>query len=85
MVFVLIYNTFAEFLSDEQANEGVAQHRREAFGSKARTDKALDVHPKLKAVCASVALWGRCPFGPSWRYEVFASDGSAQVSDYAQL
>ena len=52
---VLIYNTFAEFLSDEQANEGVAQYRREAFGSKARTDKALDAHPKLKAVCTSVA------------------------------
>lgn len=38
---VLIYNTFAEFLKPEEAKEGVAQYRREPFGSKARTDAAL--------------------------------------------
>jgi hypothetical protein len=52
---VLIYNTFAEFLSDEQAKEGVAQYKREPFGSKARADAALAKHPKLSAVCQTVA------------------------------
>jgi hypothetical protein len=52
---VLIYNIFAEFLSDEQAKEGVDQYKREPFGSKARTDAALAKHPKLAAICQTVA------------------------------
>lgn len=52
---VLIYNTFAEHLKDDEAAEGVAKFRREPFGSKARTDAALEKHPKLKAICESVA------------------------------
>jgi len=52
---VLIYNTFAEFLPAEQANESLPQYRREAFGSKAHTDAALLAHPKLLAICEKVA------------------------------
>lgn len=51
---VLIYETFAEFLKDEEAGD-LPQFRRESFCSKARTDLALSKHPKLKACCEAVA------------------------------
>ena len=38
-----------------RASAGVAQFKREPFGSKAMTDAALAGCPKLKAVCDSVA------------------------------
>ena len=52
---VLIYNTFAETLDASQASEGLAQYRREPMGSKARMDSALAKHPKIKAICDTVA------------------------------
>ena len=36
-------------------NEEFPAFRREAFCDKARTEAALDKHPKLKASCAAVA------------------------------
>lgn len=52
---MLIYNTFAEVLQDFEAKPGVAQYKREPFGSKAMTDAALESCPNLRAVCSSVA------------------------------
>ena len=51
---VLLYNAFAEVLEAAQAADTVAQFKREAFASKARTDKALEAAPKLQAICAAV-------------------------------
>ena len=52
---IVIYNAFAEHLKDSEAKADMAQWKREAFGSKARTDAKLDKHPKLKASCQAVA------------------------------
>lgn len=52
---VLIYYAFAEFLRDEEALPTMAQFRREAFCSKARTDARLAECPKLQAICSTVA------------------------------
>lgn len=52
---VMIYYTFAEHLRAEEAGADFPQHRREAFGSKERTDAALAKHPKIKASCDAVA------------------------------
>ena len=51
---VLIYETFAEHLKDEEAGN-LPKFRREPFCSKERTDRALANHPKLKASCEAVA------------------------------
>jgi glutathione S-transferase len=51
---VLLYNVFAEFLVDEQAGE-MPQWKREAFGSKARTDALVAQHPKIQASINAVA------------------------------
>ena len=51
---VLIYETFAEYLKEEEAGD-LPQFRRESFCSKARTDLALSKYPKLKASCEAVA------------------------------
>lgn len=54
LVDVQIYNTFKEYLKDEEAAPTVAQWKREAFASKTRTDAALAAFPKLKNICDSV-------------------------------
>lgn len=51
---VLIYNTFAEVLKEEESN-GLPKFRCESFGSKEKTDAALARHPKLSASCKAVA------------------------------
>eukprot|EP01039_Chlorochromonas_danica_P000623 gene623-678_t len=51
---VLIYNVFGEYLSEENG-PSLPVWRREAFGSKARTDAALAKHPKLQASVQAVA------------------------------
>jgi len=51
---LLLYNSFAEFLRDEEAGE-LAQWKREPFGSKSRTDAAIANCPKLSASIAQVA------------------------------
>lgn len=52
---VLLYNTFAEVLKDDEAVEGLPQWKREPFYSKERVDKALADCPKIRASCAAVA------------------------------
>ena len=51
---VLIYETFAEYLKDEEAGD-LPKFRRESFCSKARTDLALSKYPKISASCEAVA------------------------------
>jgi len=46
---VLLYNAFAEHLTAEQANADFPAHRREAFGSKARTDALVARFPRISA------------------------------------
>ena len=52
---VLMYNTFAEFLSKEQAAPDFPAWKAEAFGSKARVDTKLKNYPKIQASIAAVA------------------------------
>jgi len=52
---VLLYNTFGEHLRADEAKDDFPQHRREAFGSKARTDALVARHPKIAASVAAVA------------------------------
>jgi len=52
---VLIHNTFAEYLEPESAAEGMAEWKRYPFGSKEKMESALNAHPKLKAICNTVA------------------------------
>lgn len=52
---VLLYNTFAECLTDAECQPTTPASRKEPFTSKARTDAALANFPKIKACCASVA------------------------------
>jgi glutathione S-transferase len=52
---VLIYYIFSETLADDQCPPDFAQHRKEPFGSRARTEAFLAKHPKLKASCDAVA------------------------------
>jgi len=51
----VLYNALAEFLSDSEVNPDFAQHRRYAFGDKARTDAKLAQFPKLNSIIQSVA------------------------------
>jgi len=51
----LLYNALAETLPNEQAKEGVTWYRKEPFGSKERTDKAVAQFPKIKAILDRVA------------------------------
>lgn len=51
---VLLYNAFGEYLKDEEAGE-LPAFKREAFGSKARTDAILAKHPKILASVQAVA------------------------------
>ena len=46
---VSIYFIFGETLSDDQAAENVQYHQKAPFGSKERTDAALEKYPKLLA------------------------------------
>lgn len=52
---ILLYNSLAEHLEDEQAAPEVPQFKREAFGSKARTDAAIAKHPRIQASIRAVA------------------------------
>eukprot|EP00041_Stephanoeca_diplocostata_P007565 m.108002 g.108002 ORF g.108002 m.108002 type:complete len:291 (+) comp16940_c0_seq2:105-977(+) len=52
---VLIYNYFAETLSDAQAADTVPQYKREPFGSSKLMDATLPSFPKIQAVCKAVA------------------------------
>jgi len=52
---ILIYNVFAETLSEDCAPKGLPAYKREPFGSKVRMDKALVAFPKLQGICAAVA------------------------------
>lgn len=52
---ILLYNTFAEVLTDEECTPTTPAFRREPFSSKARTDAALARFPKIKASCDAVA------------------------------
>jgi glutathione S-transferase len=52
---VLVYNAFAEVMTDAECAGDVPAWKREPFCDKARTDKALARCPKLRAICASVA------------------------------
>jgi len=53
---VLIYNTFAELLTESEApSADYPAWKRESFGSKAKTDAVLANYPKLLACCQSVA------------------------------
>lgn len=52
---VLLYNRFGEYLKKEDAPEGFPDFRREAFGSKERTDAAVAKFPKIAASVAAVA------------------------------
>jgi glutathione S-transferase len=51
---VLIYETFSEFLKDEEAGS-LPSFRRECFCSKAKTDALLAKYPKLQASSMAVA------------------------------
>ena len=53
---LLLYKTFGETLDIKDAKDpALPAHRREPFASFARTTKALNKHPRLKACVASVA------------------------------
>jgi len=52
---VMIFNMFADNLSEGETLGELPGHRRECFGSKTRTDAALAAHPKLKAIVDQVA------------------------------
>jgi len=53
---LLIYNAFAETMNPgEEAHDGVAQHRKEPWSDKAKTEAGLASCPKLKASIAAVA------------------------------
>ena len=51
----VLYNILGEFLTDNEVNEGFAEHRRYPFGDKKRTDSKLTQFPKLKSIIDSVA------------------------------
>lgn len=52
---VLLFNAFADSLTAEQALGDLPAHRREPFGSLARTQAALAKHPRLARVVQGVA------------------------------
>ena len=52
---VQIFNMFADSLTAEQAAGELPAHRREPFGSLARTSAALAKHPRLAKIVAGVA------------------------------
>lgn len=52
---VLLFNMFADSLTAEQAAGELPAHRREPFGSLARTSAALAKHPRLAKIVAGVA------------------------------
>ena len=52
---VLLYNTFAEYLRDEEVKADFAAYRKFPFGSKVRTDAILANYPKISASIAAVA------------------------------
>ena len=51
---LLIYNTFAEYLREEEA-ENIPQYRREPFTSLVKTNNVLTNCPKIKNICQKVA------------------------------
>jgi glutathione S-transferase len=61
---VALFDVFANELSEATANPLVPQYRREAFGSHDRVERALAIHPKVKAVLAGV---GKHPGLQAWR------------------
>jgi glutathione S-transferase len=52
---LILYYTFAEYLREEEAAPDTPAWRREAFGSKARTDALVNAHPRIKASIEAVA------------------------------
>ena len=52
---VLLFNAFADSLTEEQTLSELPAHRREPFCSLARTQAALAKHPKLAKIVAGVA------------------------------
>jgi len=52
---VLLFNMFADNLSEGTAPADMPQWKKEVFGSKAATDAVLEKHPKIKASIAAVA------------------------------
>ena len=52
---ILLFNAFADSLTPEQALGELPAHRREPFGSLARTQAALAKHPRLAKIVAGVA------------------------------
>jgi hypothetical protein len=54
---VLLFDALANHLTEDQALDPAAlpAHRRERFGSKARTDEAVSKHPNVAAVVRNVA------------------------------
>jgi glutathione S-transferase len=52
---IVLFNTFMDTLSEEQAAAGVPKWRREPFCDQARTNAALARHPKILASCTTVA------------------------------
>ena len=55
MLTIFLVVVTYRYLEDSQAVEGLAQYRREAFGSKAQTDKAVAAYPKISACIEKVA------------------------------
>ena len=52
---VLLFSSFADSLTPEQARPKLPVWRREPFGSKERTNEALQKHPRILASCNAVA------------------------------
>jgi glutathione S-transferase len=52
---VLLYNTFADYLRDEEANADLPSFRRYPFASKERMDTSLAAHPRIQASVNAVA------------------------------
>jgi len=51
---VVIYNTFAELLKDDECPTGFADYRKQPFGNASLTAAALKSTPKLSGICANV-------------------------------
>lgn len=52
---VLLYNAFSEHLSASHTAEDTPEWRRHPFGSGERMEQARAAHPKIRAICDSVA------------------------------
>lgn len=52
---VLLYNSFAEHLTETDSPEGTPDWKKHPFGSKEKMEQAMAAYPKIRAICDTVA------------------------------